>query len=90
MYGQLELKRASIMHPLINDIYIQQCYGGPYEKSREDTLVIETNFGKSKTSDAEGKMFNAYLSDLLLDLPRIKTEAEAQVGPFDKVYIKLH
>ena len=88
MFEQIDVKRASVIHPLVSDMYLK--HENAFSKSRGDTLVIEANFGKSGNADTSGGgTFDSYLTELLLDLPKIKHEAEAHVGPFDKVCIRL-
>ena len=78
-------KLGAVSHPLVAAMYLKKDFGAPFSKHQEDVLVIETNFPVDET---DPKSFNACLSDLLSDLPNIQTEAEAKVGPFDRVDIR--
>jgi hypothetical protein len=82
---QTQNKLGAISHPLVASMYLKKDFGAPFSKHQEDVLVIETNF---PVDESNAKSFNACLSDLLSDLPNLQTEAEAKVGPFDRVDIR--
>lgn len=85
MMIQTQNKLGAVSHPLVASMYLKKDFGAPFSKHQEDVLVIETNF---PADEADTKSFNACLSDLLSDLPSLQAEAEARVGPFDRVDIR--
>lgn len=80
-------KLGTITHPLVANMYLKKDFGAPFAKHHEDVLVIETNFPVDETNT---RSFNACLNDLLSDLPDLQVQAEAKVGPFDRVDIRTH
>lgn len=85
MMIQTQNKLGAVTHPLVATMYLKKDFGAPFSKQQEDVLVIETNFPVDET---DHKTFNACLSDLLSDLPDLQSQAEAKVGPFDRVDIR--
>ena len=75
----------AVSHPLVAQMYLKKDFGAPFARHHEDVLVIETNF---PVDESDARSFNACLSDLLSDLPSLQTQAEARVGPFDRVDIR--
>ena len=82
-----ENKLNAVSHPLVAQMYLKKDFGAPFSAHHEDVLVIETNFPVDET---DARSFNACLSDLLSDLPNLQVQAEAKVGPFDRVDIRSH
>lgn len=82
-----ENKLNAVSHPLVAQMYLKKDFGAPFSRHHEDVLVIETNFPVDET---DARSFNACLSDLLSDLPNLQVQAEAKVGPFDRVDIRSH
>lgn len=87
MMIQTENKLNAVSHPLVAQMYLKKDFGAPFSQHQEDVLVIETNF---PVDEADTRSFNACLSDLLSDLPDLQIQAEAKVGPFDRVDIRSH
>lgn len=85
MMIQTQNKLGSVTHPLVATMYLKKDFGAPFSKHNEDVLVIETNF---PVDESDHKSFDACLADLLSDLPDLQTQAEARVGPFDRVDIR--
>jgi hypothetical protein len=78
-------KLGALTHPLVAGMYLKKDFGAPFSGHQEDVLVIETNF---PVDEKDHKSFDACLSDLLSDLPSLQIEAEARIGPFDRVDIR--
>lgn len=54
-------------------------------KHSEDVLVIETSFAND---DDDHESFESFMTDLLIDLPDIKKQAELETGPIDRIDIR--
>jgi hypothetical protein len=87
MMIQTQNKLGAVTHPLVATMYLKKDFGAPFSKHHEDVLVIETNF---PVDEKDHTSFDACLADLLSDLPDLQTQAEARVGPFDRVDIRSH
>lgn len=75
----------NISHPLVSSLHMRKDFGANHRT--EDVLVIEASFPEATKSK---KSFDSYLLDLLVDLKDLKSQAETQVGKFDRVDIRLH
>lgn len=71
-----------VTHPLIAEIYMKKDFSADRDAQ---ILVIETNFAHDDSQD-----YDSCLVDLLLDLEDLKTQAETQMGKFDRVDIRTH
>lgn len=85
MMIQTQNKLSTITHPLVAAMYLKKDFGAPLTQHQEDVLVIETSF---PVDEHDEKSFSACMADLLSDLPDLQVQAEAKVGPFDRVDIR--
>ncbi|MCB1538390.1 MAG: hypothetical protein H6865_04430 [Rhodospirillales bacterium] len=85
MLIQTQNKLEAVSHPLITQMYLKKDFGAPFSRRNEDVLVIETGF---PVDESDPKSFNTCLADLLNDLPSLQAQAEARVGPFDRIDIR--
>lgn len=70
---------AGITHPLVKDIYLKRHCSND-GNFFEDVLIIEAG---SHDDDL-------VLEDLLTDLVELQHQAEARIGAFDRIDIRLH
>ena len=77
---------TGITHPLVRNAFFKKDCSAQ-NKRHEDVLVLETAFDRD---GREYESFDRYLSDLLLDLEDLKSQAEIKFGHIDRIDIRSH
>ncbi len=73
----------NIARPGIAAVYKKRDFTS--RKNSEDVLVIETSYS---TDSDDHESFESFMTDLLIDLPDIKRQAESESGHIDRIDIR--
>ena len=85
MMYQTQSRVNGVVHPLVAGMYVKKRSGAPLSQMGQGSvLVIETLFPVGGNGSQN---FSENLSALLSDLPHLRAQAEASIGPFDRVDI---
>jgi hypothetical protein len=76
-------RMKTVTHPMIASMYLKKDYHGTDDA--EDVLVIKTNYDEYAENY---ESFDSYLMKLLGDLNDLRTQAEEEVGKFDRIDIR--